>query len=665
MCGIAGLIRPGGAGCDLGAAVAAMTTALAHRGPDDAGIWTDPAAGVALGHRRLAIIDLSAAGRQPMVSASGRYVLSYNGEIYNFRELRRDLENGGVRCRGTGDTEVLLAAIESWGLERALARAAGMFAFALFDRVARRLVLARDRLGIKPLYWSFENGMLAFASELAPLAARPDWTPRIDRGALAAYVRWNYVPAPHAIFEGVRKLRPGHVLSLDRRGRLEERAFWRLVDVVGAGAPARSARPDEPEAVAGLATVLGGTIRQHMVADVPLGVLLSGGIDSSAILALMRAQTGRRIDTFTIGYDDPAFDEAPRARAVARHFGTMHHELHVGAAEAASAVARLPATYDEPFADSSQIPSVLIARFARRRVAVCLAGDGGDELLAGYERYHRAAATLRWLGWLPMPARRTLARAVRALPAAAWQAALAWDADGRRGGSRTGDRVDKLARLLSEDGEQALYRGLHGHWPGARDLVIAGAEPEALAWQDAWSLPAGFVERQQLADLLMYVPDDLLTKLDRASMAVGLEVRVPLLDHRVVEYCWRLPHALKYRAGVTKYLLRRLLEQHLPRAVIRQPKRGFRAPIAAWLRTSLRDWAEDLLAEERLRRDGLLDAAAVRATWQAFLGGHDGLQEALWGILMLQAWQRAFAERAAGAGAAARFGPPPPERLAG
>jgi asparagine synthase (glutamine-hydrolysing) len=318
MCGIAGLIRPAGTGSVLRAAVAAMIAALAHRGPDDSGVWGDPAAGVALGHRRLAIIDLTAAGRQPMIAPSGRYVLACDGEIYNFRELRRDLEDGGVRFRGTGDTETLLAAIEAWGLERALARAAGMFAFALFDRLARRLVLGRDRLGIKPLYWSFENGMLAFASELAPLAARPGWRPRIDRHALAAYVRCNHVPAPHAIFEGVRKLRPGHVLSLDRHGRLEERAFWRLVDVVRAGAPARAARPSEREALTGLATVLAGTIRQHMVADVPLGVLLSGGIDSSAIVALMRAHTGRRIDTFTIGYDDPAFDEAPRARAVAR-----------------------------------------------------------------------------------------------------------------------------------------------------------------------------------------------------------------------------------------------------------------------------------------------------------------------------------------------------------
>ncbi|MGH6896117.1 MAG: asparagine synthase (glutamine-hydrolyzing), partial [Geminicoccaceae bacterium] len=397
MCGIAGLIRLGG-GADLRAIVAAMTAALAHRGPDGEGVWADPAAGVALGHRRLAIIDLAATARQPMVSASGRLVLSYNGEIYNFRELRRDLEGGGVRFRGTGDTEVLLAAIEAWGLERALARTAGMFAFALYDRIARRLVLVRDRLGIKPLYWSLEGGALAFASELAPLAARPDRAPRIDRQALAAYARWNYVPAPHAILEGVRKLRPGHVLSLDRHGRLEERPFWRLLDVVAAGAPARAAAPDEPEAQAGLATVLSGTIRQHMIADVPIGALLSGGIDSATMVALMRAQSSRRIDTFTIGYDDPAYDEAPHARAVAAHLGTTHHELHVGAGEAMGAIERLPEVYDEPFADSSQIPSVLVARFARRRVAVCLAGDGGDELFAGYERYHRAAAVRRGLG---------------------------------------------------------------------------------------------------------------------------------------------------------------------------------------------------------------------------------------------------------------------------
>ena len=426
MCGIAGLIRPAGAGPDLRATVAAMTAALAHRGPDGAGIWAEAAAGVALGHRRLAIIDLAATGRQPMVSPSGRYVITYNGEIYNFRELRRDLEGGGVRFRGTGDTEVLLAAIEAWGLERALARAAGMFAFALFDRIARRLVLVRDRLGIKPLYWSFERGALAFASELAPLAARPDWAPRIDRNALAAYARWNYVPAPHAILEGVRKLRPGHLLSLDRHGRLEERAFWRLVDVARAGAPARAARPNEPEALAGLATVLTGTIRQHMVADVPLGALLSGGVDSSAMVALMRAQTGRRIETFTIGYDDPAFDEAPDARAVAAHLGTTHHELHVGAQDAMSAIDCLAEIYDEPFAE-------LLADPERAGRPVRAPPGGG---VPGRRRRRRAVRRLRAvsLGGLGPTAAR-LAAGARAAPA------------GGRGACRARRRVARRARL--------------------------------------------------------------------------------------------------------------------------------------------------------------------------------------------------------------------------
>jgi asparagine synthase (glutamine-hydrolysing) len=464
------------------------------------------------------------------------------------------------------------------------------------------------------------------------------------------------VPAPHAIFEGVRKLRPGHILPLDRRGRLEERAFWRLLDVVGAHASARAARPNEPEAQAGLATVLAGAIRQHMIADVPLGVLLSGGIDSSLIVALARAQTSRPIETFTIGYDDPAFDEAPQARAVAEHLGTVHHDLHVGAKEAISAIEDLPWIYDEPFADSSQIPSVLVARFARRRVTVCLAGDGGDELFAGYERYHWAAAGRR-LDWLPARARRLLAQGIRALPTC-----LSWV--GRQADARLGDRIAKLARLLSEHGEAALYRSQHSHWPSPEELVTGGAEPDDLPWTDAWSLRASFIERQQLADLLISVPDDLLTKLDRASMAVGLEARVPLLDHRVIEYCCGLPDQLKYRSGMTKYLLRRVLYEHVPPALIERPKRGFRAPIAAWLRTSLRDWSEDLLAETRLRRDGLFDAALVRATWHAFLSGRGGLQEGLWGILMFQAWQPAFAARLAKIRAGAGAQPATPQRLA-
>ena len=428
MCGIAGLIRQDGAGAELAATVAAMSAALAHRGPDHDGLWTDPAAGVGLGHRRLAIIDLSPAGQQPMLSPSGRLVLTCNGEIYNHRELRRTLEEEGERFRGDSDSEVLLAAIERWGLERTLGRVAGMFAFALWDRRRRVLALARDHLGVKPLYWSRHGRELAFASELRALCARPGWTPTIDRDALAAYARWNYVPAPHAIFEGVRKLRPGHLLTLDAAGRLEERPFWRLAEVVEAAAGERRNGAAE-ERIDELRAMLDLVIREQMLADVPLGALLSGGIDSTIVTALLQAHGSGPVRTFTIGYREPAFDEAPFARAVADHLGTEHHELMVGADEARAVIPELATIYDEPFADSSQIPSVLLARFARRQVKVCLTGDGGDELFAGYERYHWAAAVRRW----PYLLRRPLAPALRHLPVA------------YRDSERRGERNAKLA----------------------------------------------------------------------------------------------------------------------------------------------------------------------------------------------------------------------------
>jgi asparagine synthase (glutamine-hydrolysing) len=627
MCGIAGLIRPRGAGPDLASTLGAMTAALTHRGPDHGGLWTDPAAGAGLGHRRLAIIDLSPGGRQPIVSASGRYVLTYNGEIYNFRELRHTLEGCGVRFRGASDSEVLLAAIEQWGLERALGRSAGMFAFALWDRERRALTLARDHLGIKPLYWSLERQELAFASELRALYARPYWTPVIDRGALAAYARWNYVPTPHAIFEGVRKLRPGHLLTFDRAGRLEERPFWRLVDVVEAGAERRRAGAED--GIEELRATLDQVIREQMLADVPLGALLSGGVDSSLVSALTQAYGGRPLKTFTIGYAEPAFDEAPYARAVAAHLGTDHHELTLGPGEARAVIPELATIYDEPFADSSQIPSVLVARFARRQVKVCLVGDGGDELFAGYERYHWAARVRRW----PRPLRGALAAALLGLSPAPWQ---------RSGEGRSGERIAKLARLLAAADETTAYAAQHRQWPDPAALVPGAREPADLPWCAAFAPGAAdFIERQQLADMLMYLPDDLLTKVDRATMAVGLEARVPLLDHRLVECVWRLPPAARHRRGTTKVLLRQLLYERVPAALVERPKRGFRVPLTAWLRGPLRAWADDLLADARLRRDGLFEPAVVGRAWADFRAGRGGLQEALWGVLMFQSWHAA------------------------
>lgn len=612
-----------------------MGPTLHHRGPDASGIWSDPAAGVGLAHRRLSIIDVSEAGAQPMTSAGGRYVIAYNGEVYNFAELRQELAALGVRFIGSSDTEVMLAAIEAWGLAAAVCRFVGMFAFALWDQELRTLSLVRDRLGIKPLYWGEFGELFIFGSELSALRACPGWQSKIDPDALAAYMRWNYVPSPHSIYRGVHKLEPGSILTLepDRVAHIER--FWDPRHVIGNKIVGRVTMTDT-EAKAELDRVLRRAVASHMVSDVPLGAFLSGGIDSSLIVALMQAQNTGPVRTFSIGFHDDSYDEAKYAKHVARHLGTEHTELYVTAAHAQATIPRLSEFHDEPFADSSQLPTYLISEMARSHVTVALSGDGGDELFAGYTRYQWADAVWRRCRHLPLGLRRSAAKALRALPTATWSMAGALVPE-RLSAGRLDDRVDKLAQYMSQPDANAIYRTQHSHWDSS--VVPHGVEYKGLSWDEALmqEIP-DFTERMQFMDMVQYMPDDVLTKVDRASMAVSLEVRVPLLDHRVVEYAWSLPANLKQRNGQSKWALRQVLYDYVPRELVDRPKMGFAAPISTWLRGSLRDWAEDLLDERRLIDEGYFRSEIIRRCWRAFLEGDNSLREPLWGILMFQAW---------------------------
>jgi len=627
MCGIAGFLDPrASTSADvLGATAEAMAATLSHRGPDDDGVWVDGAAGIALAFRRLAIIDLSPAGHQPMVSSCGRYVLVYNGEIYNAAELREELAAAGRTFRGHCDSEVLVEACGVWGLTATLGRLLGMFAFALWDREARSLSLVRDRLGIKPLYWGEAGGLVLFGSELKALVAHDGWTPEVDCDSLASYMRHMVVPAPASIYRGIHKLEPGQVVTIDASGKAATRCYWDLRNVAR-GTP--RAVVGETEALDSLAALLSDSVGRRMVADVPLGAFLSGGVDSSLIVALMQAQSSRPVQTYTVGFTERAFDEAPEARAVAAHLGTDHTELYVEPVDALAVVPELPGCYDEPFADSSQIPTLLVSRLAKRSVTVALSGDGGDEVFGGYKRHYRAQGLARRLGWLPGPVRRAAAAAWGAVP---------------RGSAYGAYRRDRAAAVIAAPDDVALYRALatYVHRRGA--LVIDGTERKGALWDTATATDIpDFMERAGYLDAVTSLPDQMLTKVDRASMASGLEVRVPLLDHRVVELAWSLPADLKFgHRQDNKRLLRALLYRHVPRALVDRPKRGFGVPIAAWLRGPLRDWAGDLLAESRLTDDGYFDVAAVSTMWREHQAGIGDWQRVLWRVLMFQAWRAA------------------------
>lgn len=660
MCGFAGALDTSGlkgrdALCD---AVQAMTAVIQRRGPDDAGVWIDDATGTALGFRRLAILELSDAGHQPFVSLDGQFVLVFNGEIYNHAELRSKLAVAGSDHAWTGhsDTETLLACCQAWGIKKALEEAVGMFALALWDRGARRLHLARDRFGEKPLYYGWTRHAFVFGSELGALRAYPGFENPIDADVLSLYMQYACVPAPYAIYRHIFKLEPGCVLSLSlqdagappahaliapaRHGSATLERYWSLVDVAAEG----MANPilDEGDASRQMEAVLTEAVQLQSIADVPLGAFLSGGIDSSVIVALMQAQSTRRIKTFTIGFDEAGFNEAIHARAVAQHLGTDHAELYVSPQQARDVIPSLPSLYSEPFADSSQIPTHLVSRIARQHVTVALSGDGGDELFGGYTRYQWGPRVWKSVKWLSPSLRRTLGTWIETIPMATWDR-LGSLAPGQPL-ARVGDKAHKLAyRLARMNNVDDLYRMLVTTWP-ADTAVVRSARPLPMRFEQAASkvLAVRSVEhRMMLLDALTYLPDDILHKVDRASMGISLETRAPFLDHRVAALAWRLPLHMKIRNGQGKWLLRQLLYRHVPQSLIERPKMGFGVPLGAWLRGPLREWAEHLLSESALASEGLLNPAPVRQKWQEHLSGHRSWQSELWTVLMFQAWREA------------------------
>lgn len=644
MCGIAGFITLGLTADEAGRRVRAMTDRIAHRGPDADGHWLDAASGVALGHRRLSIVDLSPAGAQPMLSHDGRYVIVYNGEVYNHHDLRRELDAEALRSwRGHSDTEVLLEAVSSWGLEATLRRADGMFAFALYDLRDKVLHLARDRFGEKPLYYGRVGDALVFASELKALRTFPGFKAGIDRDALAEYLRYGYVPAPRSIHVGISKLPAGSVLSLQAgvatTGPMDPVAWWSALDAAMA-ARAAPFTGTHAQAVDELEALLRNAVGRRMEADVPLGALLSGGIDSSTVVALMQAQRSDRVRTFSIGSTQPGYDEAIHARAVADHLGTDHTELYVSAEDALAVIPRLPELYDEPFADSSQVPTFLVSQLARRHVIVALSGDAGDELFGGYNRYFHGASVWRRLSRLPQPVRAFAARAATALSPAALDrmvGALGGLAPRELAGGRAGEKLHKLAGLLPAADQAAFHRAMLSYWPDP-DRVVLGSQASAPADPLAGHHDLWFAERAMLVDTLHYLPDDILAKVDRASMGVSLEARVPLLDHRVFEFAWRLPMAMKISGGQGKQVLRDVLYRHVPAAIIDRPKQGFAVPIGQWLRGELRTWAEALIEPARLRREGYFEPEAIQRCWLEHQSGQRNWDTRLWTVLMFQAW---------------------------
>lgn len=639
MCGISGLWERARAPLLIERAQR-MASAIPHRGPDDHGAWSDPDTGIAIAHRRLSIVDLSPAGHQPMTSASGRYVIAYNGEIYNHHQLRAEVEaRGAVDWRGHSDTEVLLAAVDVWGLQGALERSVGMFAIALWDRKEHCLHLARDRIGEKPLYYGTVDGKFVFASELKAIRAIAP-APPLDPNALLLYLRLAYVPAPFCIYQGLRKVEPGSIVTVRNAGaQIETQRYWSALEVAQRANAQQSGASDE-EQIETLDRLLRQSIRDQMVADVPVGAFLSGGIDSSTITALMQAESSSRVHSYSIGFAESEYDEAPHAKRVAQHLGTDHTELYVTPQEAQAVIPRLPAIYDEPFSDSSQIPTFLLCQLARRSVTVALSGDAGDELFGGYRRYTFAQEIWKRVGLLPQPLRSAGASLITALgprviSALAAPARALMPDRVPRNIAGMGMKAAAVLRLGSID---AVYMRLVSQWHDPAHLVPGAAAPD---WVETAlrTAPGSDIERMMFADLMTYLPDDVLVKVDRAAMANSLETRVPLLDHRVVEFALGVPLSQKLRSGTGKWLLRQVLSRYVPPALFERPKMGFGVPIDHWLRGPLKGWADDLLDPAALRAHGLEPAAIVQA-WQEHRSGQRDWQYPLWTVLMLQAWLR-------------------------
>jgi asparagine synthase (glutamine-hydrolysing) len=649
MCGIAGFLS---AEVD-GQIALAMANELIHRGPDDSGVWCNETSGVALAHRRLSILDTSPEGRQPMVSASGRYVIAFNGEIYNHLALRGELESmscgpslamTGTRAgwRGHSDTETLLAGIEAWGVEATLLKSIGMFAFALWDTQLFTLSLARDRLGEKPLYYGWQgSGRTAtflFGSQVKALRAHPIFRSKIDRGALSLLLRHGSIPAPFSIYEGIAKLLPGCLLTVSLQLPVPQLVTYWSGSQAAINGVANTFGGTPIQAVDALEVLMNDAVHMQMMADVPVGAFLSGGVDSSTVVALMQAQSARQVKTFTVGFDEEGYNEASHAKAVANHLGTEHTEMHVTPDEAMAVIPHLPFLYDEPFADASQIPTFLVSQLARQHVTVSLSGDAGDELFCGYNRYHMTANLWRKITVLPISFRKLLAQSITSVSPKRWDR-LATLLPPSVGGVNFGDKLHKGANVLARNSAEALYSGLVSHWDDPATVVIGGLERETLLTSNMPKLPGlDPVQRMMALDMLTYLPDDVLTKVDRAAMGVSLESRVPFLDHRVVEFAWSLPQSMKLRDGQTKWVLRQVLYRHVPKGLIERPKMGFGVPLDNWLRGPLRDWAETLLDEARLRQEGYFHPLPIRLKWSEHLSGQRNWASHLWSVLMFQAW---------------------------
>jgi asparagine synthase (glutamine-hydrolysing) len=619
-------------------AITGMTDRLTHRGPDDSGTWEDPHSGATLGHRRLSIVDLTQEGHQPMISSSGNQILVFNGEIYNHHEIRNELQKLGVSFRGLSDTEVMLSAFQQWGCAQALDRLLGMFAFALWDKDSKELFLGRDRMGEKPLYYGWVDRSFVFASELKAVTRFPGWKHDIDRNALTLLMRYNCIPAPYSIYRNMKKLQPGFLLRLKCNQPHPEEAlskYWSLEKVAEAGI-AHPLPYSESQAISELDQILKNVVAEEMVTDVPLGAFLSGGVDSSMIVALMQAQSSRPIQTYTIGFNEESFDEAKYAHAVAQHLGTQHTELYISPKEALAVVPKLAEIYDEPFADSSQIPTYLVAQLARKTVTVALSGDGGDEVFAGYSRHFVGTALWYQLQKLPIGLRTKAAAFLDHMPFEKVSRLVA----GAESGGKFATKLDKLIHCLEAENAGDLYMGLVSHMHDPADFVIGGSEPALFEER------VNFINKayeplfaMQYLDSVGYLPDDILTKVDRATMAVSLECRAPFLDRRVVEFAWKLPASMKVREKSGKWILKKLLARYVPLELFDRPKSGFAIPLHIWLKGPLREWAEALLNEQRLKSEGYFNAAKVRAAWEDYLSGRRSTHYQIWNILMFQAWK--------------------------
>ncbi|MGB0682270.1 MAG: asparagine synthase (glutamine-hydrolyzing) [Magnetovibrionaceae bacterium] len=639
MCGIAGFWQPGPAPAEqLRDSALAMASQLARRGPDGEGVLAFAEDGLALSHRRLAVLGLGDGGAQPMASGCGRYALTYNGEIYNYQALALELQSLGERIQGGSDTEVLLAGLRVWGVEGCVARLIGMFAFAFFDGVEKRLWLVRDRLGIKPLYWGQMAGKLVFCSDLQALRPLDGWPLPIDQGALGAYVRHGYVPAPASIFEGISKLAPGHILKFDSAtSEGQENSYWSLSDL--ATGP-REARSDE-EALEELSALVDQVVADRLVSDVPLGAFLSGGIDSSLVVSAMAQRAPEQVRTFSIGFDDPAFDESKFSGRFAKHFSCNHNELIVSSDDLLQVIPDLPELYSEPFADSSQVPTAILSRFTREHVTVALSGDGGDELFGGYERHRLAPAIWAKAERFSPSIRKAGGAMLSAIPDGFWSAGAALFPESKRP-RLLAEKINKVAPLLGAADLDDLYRGLTSLWLNPDQVVRSGQERKGVLWRDEAISGLSPVDRMRYLDAMTYLPDDILTKVDRATMGFGLEARVPLLDHRLVAFAWSLQPNHVVRGGKGKWLLREALAKRLPPEQFERPKMGFALPFGDWLRGPLRDWVEDLISERALVEAGLFNPTVVRRAWSEHLTGRRDRRHQLWCILMAQAWQAAL-----------------------